>query len=586
MQKYTELAERARIAQANGKWSVALGLWKQAFMQQPTIHNIHGVATALEKTGHYAGARDLYAKASDLYINDENRAPAIISFSSGLARVSEKLGDWETAATQWQNVVALEPDNHKWQIQLARAQMHLGLYDDYIETLRQAKIRWPDNTHITNLYLDAERKYSDKVQPLNISISDFGNKDIGFTACWHLFQEQVANATETQLVEMLEVLCSTWNDKPLPLRQLAKHYFSRSKYQKALECYLKLEILDSKMQTDIFNISVCLIALGCNEEAKDKLMQYVADCHDGFVLQKHIGQFLNEAQNTNIAKEILTEVLAYIKKSGGSDAMRQQVDLEPMLEFHRSLKKPTRPVITNWGDRVEVVSSAPSPSGDVFLLFSGFAHHTGFVPVELIDRFLAGHGASMIRLVDASGNLYQNGISQLAPNLDTTIFKLKEIIKGLGANRIFTIGTSGGGFGALRYGIELNAENILLYSPPTNLQMSFLRENNDFRARAVIRRVNRDLTPEQLDMYALLKNSPHKPRIDAYFSADNPGDRAQVMNIADLPNVYSHQIEGVEDHDTISSAFARGYLQKDLESMIGIYSANIFIKHSGIVDDA
>ncbi len=69
---------------------------------------------------------------------------------------------------------------------------------------------------------------------------------------------------------------------------------------------------------------------------------------------------------------------------------------------------------------------------------------------------------------------YQHGIPGLGKDFETTIESIKTIIKANGCDEIYTCGSSMGGYGALLFGLALDA-TILAFSAEIRLKMPFSR---------------------------------------------------------------------------------------------------------------
>lgn len=567
MRSYEGLANKAVAAAREENWAEALDFWCQANDTEPLRQASIGMALAQSELGNYAQAYDIYASGIKKW-------PKSILLLQGFAKICERMDQWEVAATHWATLVEQEPDIPRWMLRLALAQERLQKFDGMLNTLKQGTKRWPSHEGLTQSLKSAQYKYSDVLEPSNITISNLHNKDTPFQDVWKWVVDQDYRVSDDKYIELLEAICETWDDKVFPRRELSTRYLRCRNYEKAFNSLLKLLPLGRPTGHDEINRAICLIALGREDDAKETLVKYIFDMDDGGDVPHQLSRILSFAKDTKVATAVLSDIYSKLKQSDNSNALRCIPNLEALLNFHKSQKVLKRPIIENWDHKFEVISSAPSTSGDVFLIFTGYGKQVGTVPLVLIDRLLAEHGASMIRLVDHTGLLYQNGIEQVAPDFETTVTQLKERIKALGGKRVFTLGTSGGGFGALRYGVTLGAENILTFSAPTNLQFDFLRKHKDFRARAVIRRLNTLLTPEQLDIGKMLERHFYKPRIDVYYCAENSGDLAQAENIKHLPNVNLHPIDDSDDHSSVNVAFSKGYLKADIERMLNASTIN------------
>lgn len=559
-----KLTKKAIEAQQNNEWGISFDLWEQAHAITPSARTSNGMAYSIEKSGNYEHANELYLSSSTQY--PENSA-----LLRGLARTCQLIGMWDNAEMHWEKLTLMRPNEPGFVLRLSHAKKVLGKYDESIEVLRIARKKWPDNEAISNHYKDAQYDMSD----INLDDSNSApgiNKKMSFRDSMQWISRQKNLIKTEQYLEILENLSTTWKNETDPIRQLASAYYQKKDYEKSLSKLSQLEELGAISEVDKFKMSKSLIAMGLDSEAKTKLSEYISNTRDENSIQNKVRVFINASKHKDSAINIVKEVIHDLGRT---------IDIEPIINSFRSIKPPKRPLIVDWNMDSEIIKNPACQTDDVFLVFTGYAKQTGSVPVELIDSLLAGYGASMILLKDHSAQLYQNGINQLGHDFDSTITSIKKIIREFGAKRVFTIGSSGGGVGALCYGLELGAENILTFSGPTNLNWKFLKKNKDLRARSAIRNLNKKLSEEQLDLRASIQNSHHKPRIDVYFGEENPGDKIQALNIQDLPNVHLQALSNTDKHGTIGVAFTRGLFTAEIDRMIGINS--IRDKSKGLV---
>lgn len=172
------------------------------------------------------------------------------------------------------------------------------------------------------------------------------------------------------------------------------------------------------------------------------------------------------------------------------------------------------------------VQVIPRDQADVVLLgFCGRAERMG-MPLNLIHRWFGLLNAHVIYLRDYSRNHYDNGIDSLGPGLAGTLSALRELINALGPDRIVCYGNSMGGYGALRYGLELQAEAVLGFAAMTIL------EANEGEQLFQQRR----LAPG-IDLRPLYQRAATTPRVHLVYSEHYLKDRIQALNFEGLPNV-------------------------------------------------
>lgn len=133
--------------------------------------------------------------------------------------------------------------------------------------------------------------------------------------------------------------------------------------------------------------------------------------------------------------------------------------------------------------------------------------------------------ASAILVNNGPNEWYQRGIEGLGLSVDAVVDTFQKWAAHLGATKIYTVGTSMGGAGALLYGAKLNAK-VLAFAAETRL---------DFPHGNVKRLMTKDFTPEYPDLRPIISES--KGTFDLISGESEPVDLLSASLICDLPNV-------------------------------------------------
>lgn len=198
------------------------------------------------------------------------------------------------------------------------------------------------------------------------------------------------------------------------------------------------------------------------------------------------------------------------------------------------------------------VGHSPSDKAAI-IFFSGFAtpgRNTGEGGV--MDRYIGDLGLTMIGVRDHTHLLYLRGIPGVADTISESAAVLKEIVKSLGLETIYTMGGSAGGFPAVVYGLHLEAEAALLFGSPTDCGPG--NAHIDTRAQIVARKLQRNFDNETLDMITWLDAFDYPLPITMYYSAHNAVDAWHAERIADRPNVRSIAMGGEGSHHAMVEA--------------------------------
>ncbi|MCA1749462.1 MAG: hypothetical protein ABR601_00590 [Parasphingopyxis sp.] len=201
------------------------------------------------------------------------------------------------------------------------------------------------------------------------------------------------------------------------------------------------------------------------------------------------------------------------------------------------------------------------------IIFSGIDNQT-LLRTGTFYRYLASLGATALIVRDSRRLNYVRGLRSLAPDLDGTIVRLREIVSDLGIEKISTFGLSAGGFGAIVYGLLLRARATLCFSPPSTMSPDIAEF--DTRGSAFRRRIARALDEKEWDLLTWLDESSHSLPIAIYFGEDHPQDPIHAARLGDRPGVTLHPMKGVSTHSPIMTLRSPESLLKILAEGLAI----------------
>lgn len=214
-----------------------------------------------------------------------------------------------------------------------------------------------------------------------------------------------------------------------------------------------------------------------------------------------------------------------------------------------------RPLIVD--DGAEVIVSPPGTTGTTVLVFTGL-NGGAMVPIVYVDRLCAAAGHAAIYLRDPRRTFYLGGVSGLSGDLEGSIAALRGLLQELQTSRLRCMGSSAGGFAAIRYGLRLGAEKVLCASSPTTGNTGFLSAIGEGRARLLVHRMLSQFPQAALDLRDELQVHGHRCRVDLWFGADCPMDAAHASHLAGYPGVHLRPIAGLERHESFASIVALG----------------------------
>ncbi len=207
---------------------------------------------------------------------------------------------------------------------------------------------------------------------------------------------------------------------------------------------------------------------------------------------------------------------------------------------------------------------APQPGSEIALiLFCGARHRLG-MSLPLVHRWLERLGVSLIYLRDFHGLCYLKGVASLGSDLASTIEALRRTMEGLGACRAVCLGCSGGGFGAMRYALELGGDAISMGSP-VNMEPAFNEHMNHLAAAAQLKSAFPD---EDLDLRRRISAAARPPRTLVVYGERNWNERIHAEHMAGAPGAALHALAHYKGHGAAPELIRRGELLPLIEGFI------------------
>ena len=188
------------------------------------------------------------------------------------------------------------------------------------------------------------------------------------------------------------------------------------------------------------------------------------------------------------------------------------------------------------------------------------------MPLPMLHRWLSRWPVSLIYLRDLQGLGYLGGIGGLGPDLNSTLAGLKNEVAFLGAKRIVCYGHSIGGFGALRYGIELGADTVLCMAGLVNMKPSF---NVGLNYGGAAARLNALFPDQPLDLRPLHQEAARPPKALMVYAEHNWDDRLHAEHVAGLKDVSLIQVDGAQGHNVAVDLMRAGTYEQVMDQALG-----------------
>lgn len=216
-----------------------------------------------------------------------------------------------------------------------------------------------------------------------------------------------------------------------------------------------------------------------------------------------------------------------------------------------------RPNIPGWLSPARNSAVVRAPGSDTVVI--GFAPPGGLfgVPVNVLHALLPPD-VNAIYLYDSKQLNHLAGTDRFGPGYGAMITGLREMIDDMGATNVITVGASASGFTALCAGLDLGAQGVIAFSPPTNTIQSNMEK--DGRFPHILQRSLREIPEFSKDLRPELESRMSCDRIEIYYGDDHPQDRMHAEHVAGVRGVNLFPVQGLGRHDSVSELVLRGKL--------------------------
>jgi len=212
------------------------------------------------------------------------------------------------------------------------------------------------------------------------------------------------------------------------------------------------------------------------------------------------------------------------------------------------------------GERSVLIARRPG-ARKTLIVFTGTARMV-WVSLHVLHQLLPAEACHVVYLRDPLGLGYLAGLPELGHGYDATLAGFCELLAALGAHDLRCLGSSGGGYASLRYGLDLGARAVLAFAASTDLspagkalEMSGGGESAGIPPHALV------------DLRALYAAAADPPRLRLVYGAGNEGDAAESRRLGGLRGVTLHPVE-YEGHDVIAQTIATGEFRRLVDDLL------------------
>jgi hypothetical protein len=194
----------------------------------------------------------------------------------------------------------------------------------------------------------------------------------------------------------------------------------------------------------------------------------------------------------------------------------------------------------------------------------GFGPMRGWASVALVHRYLRKFALNVVYLRDPSRCLHLAGLPGLGDSYDSCVAGLRALYARRGWGKIYTLGVSAGGYGALRYGLDLGARAVLSFSGPSDVAPPA----DPARRVAPFGTLYRTAPGMAVDLLPLYRRSARRPRLLLCYGQGNAYDAHMARRMAEFPETELVPF-AFAGHTTIVEALRLGLIEKLVGRLIG-----------------
>lgn len=200
-------------------------------------------------------------------------------------------------------------------------------------------------------------------------------------------------------------------------------------------------------------------------------------------------------------------------------------------------------------------------SKNLLISFGGIMQGIG-MPVFEFFNALSAIDCDKMFIRDFNQAWYQKGIDDKIKTIDQMRQYLADLIQEKGYEKVCFMGNSMGGYAAILFGLLLDIDKIIVFSPQTFINPFRRLISLDYRWKEQLKEVYQyDKRAESYyDLKRVLQRTPHKATVSIYYSTTHRLDNLHARRLKGIPgvqlfpiNTKSHNIvKGLRDQGTLT----------------------------------
>ena len=198
---------------------------------------------------------------------------------------------------------------------------------------------------------------------------------------------------------------------------------------------------------------------------------------------------------------------------------------------------------------------------NLLMVFTG-AEKNFWISLDLLHRIIRNIVGQAAYLRDFANVFFLAGIDPYR-DYPSTVDGLKTVITRCRAEKLYVMGISAGGFAALKYGLDLEADAVLAFGPPTEIS----RYLTNIRQMAKRFR-DYQIGDEMIDVVPFYERAARRPDVTIVFGGANKRDQAQGQRLAHLPGVRLVPIPGLAMHGSVAHLLGTGRFEGLVQELV------------------
>jgi len=212
--------------------------------------------------------------------------------------------------------------------------------------------------------------------------------------------------------------------------------------------------------------------------------------------------------------------------------------------------------IDDISSRMLPIESINKNSTKTLIAFGGMTQGLSMPPKEFF-KSLVHKNINIIFVKDFKQCWYQKGLLGKTNDVESSIDYLNNLIPKT-TEKLVVLGASAGGFAAIRFGVALNADRIMAFSPQTLID----EETASVFSKSCLRDMTFDNT--DLDLKKVLNKYNPINKIEVYYAKNNNRDKIAVNHIEDYVKKFSYE---TDTHLLASYLKEKGLLKEIIDSI-------------------